>query len=409
MKYLPLNSVSPGHAGYQQQVKEGNIKRIFDLVRSGKCKSRAELVRMMNLSATSVSVLVEELSFRGLIDEIGPTQTSLPGRRPISLRLNSAAHQIVVFTLQRGGVRYTLLDLDCKIIESRSFSLDFSQLPEAEVADRFIALLKDILDRQAKRYDPQRALLLGLCFPGIYMKDERLLSMRSPLGIALSEDAVLRLRDAVKLPVYLLNDTMSLAYAEKKQLDRANPDDPETRDLLYVEVRDSVTSAIISGGEIYAGPYNISGQIGHFTIDYQGRPCPCGNTGCLERYVNLNAILDDAQQACRDAGREAPRDFNELAQRYPDEPMLKASVMQSAKLLAFGLYSLLCSSGMRRIVLGGGIEALGGPFLQEIYHALCTRSLLVHHLDISYAQAGEDAESIGIAMHYLDKVYTITT
>ena len=409
MKYIPLVSAKTGHAGYQQQVKEGNIKRIFDLLRSGKCKSRAELVRMMNLSATSVSVLVEELSFRGLVDETGPTQTSLPGRRPISLRLNSAAHQIVVFALQRSGVRYTLLDLDCRIIESQFFSQDFHRFPEADVEDLFIALLKDILDHQAEKYDPQRALSVGICFPGIYMNDERLLSMRSTLGIALSDDTLLRLRDILQLPVYLLNDTMSLAYAEKKQLDRLNSDESETQDLLYVEVRDNISSAFISGGEIFTGPYNLSGQIGHFTIDYQGRPCPCGNTGCLERYVNLRAILDDAQQACRDAGQEAPHDLNELAKRYPYEPVLLASVTQSAKLLSFGLYSLLCSSGMRRIVLGGGIEVLGKPFLQAIYHALCARSLLIHHLDISYAQAGENAESIGIAMYFLDKVYTITS
>ena len=56
MKYLPLDAVGTGRVGYQQQVKEANIKRIFDLVRSGKCKSRAELVRMMQLSATSVSL-----------------------------------------------------------------------------------------------------------------------------------------------------------------------------------------------------------------------------------------------------------------------------------------------------------------------------------------------------------------
>ena len=62
MKYLPLDAVGTGRVGYQQQVKEANIKRIFDLVRSGKCKSRAELVRMMQLSATSVSAHVEAIS-----------------------------------------------------------------------------------------------------------------------------------------------------------------------------------------------------------------------------------------------------------------------------------------------------------------------------------------------------------
>ena len=100
MKYIPVERPDIGRTGYQQQVKEGNIKRIFDLVRCGKCKSRAEIVRCMDLSATSVSVLVEELTARGLIQEIGPTHTTLPGRRPISLRKKPSTGQWFVVEIQ---------------------------------------------------------------------------------------------------------------------------------------------------------------------------------------------------------------------------------------------------------------------------------------------------------------------
>jgi hypothetical protein len=63
---------------------------------------------------------------------------------------------------------------------------------------------------------------------------------------------------------------------------------------------------------------------------------------------------------------------------------------------------------MRQIVLGGGIEVMGDIFLREVYHALCSRTSLIRDLDLSYAQAGPDAEIVGIAEHYLDKVFTIT-
>ena len=409
MKYLPLDTIDTGHSGYQQHVKEGNIKRIFDLVRSGKCKSRAELVRIMNLSATSVSVLVEELAERHLIDEIGPTQTSLPGRRPISLRLNSATHQMAVFTLLCDGVRYELLDLECQVIESRFFPLDLSQSPAPKDGDAYVRLIEDILEHHAEQYDPSRTLMVGICLPGTYVQCDGVFLTQAALGVAISEESLVQLRQRIQLPLYLANSTKSLAYAEKKYLDATSSDDSEAQDLLYVEIRDGISCAIISHGDIYSGPYNVAGEIGHFTIDYQGRPCPCGNTGCLEQYVNLNAILADAQQACREASLGTPETFEALASRYMEEPVLLASVNRSAKLLAFGLYSLLCSSGMRRIVLGGGIEALGQPFLQEIYRALCSRTLLIRHLDLNYAKAGPDAESAGIAHHFLDKVYSITS
>lgn len=85
MKYLSLDRSEDRRPGYQQLIKEKNIKRVFDLVRGGRCASRAELVRAMHLSATTISALVEELVGEGLLLETGPTLTSLPGRRPMSL------------------------------------------------------------------------------------------------------------------------------------------------------------------------------------------------------------------------------------------------------------------------------------------------------------------------------------
>ena len=78
MKYLALETQLDQRVGYQQFIKEQNIKRVFDLVRSGRCASRAELVRTMHLSATTISALVEELHEDGLVIETGPTLTSTP-------------------------------------------------------------------------------------------------------------------------------------------------------------------------------------------------------------------------------------------------------------------------------------------------------------------------------------------
>ena len=408
MKYLPLETTGAARSGYQQQVKEANIKRIFDLVRSGKCKSRAELVRMMQLSATSVSVLVEELAARGLIHEDGPTQTSLPGRRPISLRLNGDSRQLVVFSLLREGVRYALLNLDCRVLESAFYPFPSAELPAQDAGERYTALLADILEHRAQRFDRRRALVVGLNLPGVHLQSERVFINRISLGVDLSENDMLRLRDRLGLPVFLFNGTKSMAYAEKKRLDAAYPDDPETLDMVFVEICNRISCALIARGNIYTGPYDMAGEIGHFTIDYNGKPCPCGNRGCLERYVNQDVILEDAQRAAEAAGIEPPASFEELALRYEKEPPLREAVLNAARLLAFGLYSVLCSSGMRRIVLGGGIEILGEPFLLEVYQALLSRSMLVQRLELSYTQAGPDAESVGLAQYFLDKVFTIT-
>ena len=408
MKFLPLDTVGTGHNGYQQHVKEANIKRIFDLVRSDKCKSRAELVRIMSLSATSVSVLVDELTERGLINETGPKQTSLPGRRPITLRLNRDAHQIAVFSLDREGVSFDLLNLECSIIESQRFPFPSNQVPRGSAGEAYGQLFENILSTRSRLYDPARALALCVIFPGFCTQNPLALCVQTAMGLEIPIAPLQRLQQRMGLPLFFSGRTKCLAYAEKKYLDATNPDKPEARNLMFVRVGETIGGTVISEGDIYNGPFNVAGQIGHCTIDYQGRPCPCGNIGCLERYVNQSAILEDAQKTCREAGVEPPESFMELAKRADSEPVLAGSLRRSAELLAFGLYSALCASGMRQLVLGGGVEVLGPRFLQDVYHSLCKRSMLIHHLDLSYAQAGPDAASVGIAQYFLDQVFTIT-
>ena len=408
MKYFSTSKAGTSHIGYQQQVKETNIKHIFDLVRSGKCKSRAEIVRQMDLSATSVSVLVEELAHRKLIDETGPTQTSLPGRRPISLRLNKTAHHIAVFSVTTRGVRFALMNLECHILEDLFVPLDPATLTEENQSDAYIEVFDDILRNRSRRFNPSRAMVIGISFPGIYFEPDKLFHTRQSIGFDLPEEPVRRFQHRVGLPVYLLNNTRCMAYAEKKHLDRVEPDGPENQDMLFVRVHERINSGLISGGDLYFGPFNVSGEIGHSTINFQGKPCRCGNRGCLEQYANLSAILESAREAAREAGIELPESLEALADRYPGEPALLESVKRSAQLLSYGLYSVMCSAGIRHIVLGGGIEILGDIFLQEVYNALMSRSLLIRHVILTYAQAGPDAEILGLAEHFLDKVFSIT-
>ena len=408
MKYLPLESASAGHIGYQQRVKEDNIKHIFDLVRSGKCRSRAELVRAMQLSATSVSGLVEELTARGLIHETGPQQTSQPGRRPISLQFNSDARQLVVFTIGSGAVRYSLLDLGCRIRESLTVPIERGHLRQQDAGEILASVCTDILKNRAKLFDHSRVALVGISYPGHYLEEARALSMKSKLNITVSEDSIQRLQRRFNLPFYFANRTMCMAYAEKKRMDAESPDSPEAEDMLFVTVREDVSGALIYNGDLFTGPHNLAGEIGHISIDHGGKPCSCGSVGCLERYVNLDAILEQVQAACLEAGIEPPASIDDLSKNYLDTPAVAGVLYHSADLLATGLYSALCTTGVRQVVLGGGIEALGEGFLHRVYHSICSRSLLIHHLDLSYAQLGQEADSIGLAQYFLDKLFTIT-
>ena len=69
------------------------------------------------------------------------------------------------------------------------------------------------------------------------------------------------------------------------------------QNLLCVTVGTGVGGGLIINGKLYRGTTGSAGEIGHLTLYPEGVPCPCGNQGCLERYVGALAMAAEARQA----------------------------------------------------------------------------------------------------------------
>lgn len=50
---------------------------------------------------------------------------------------------------------------------------------------------------------------------------------------------------------------------------------------------------IMMDGILFRGKDGFAGEIGHTILFPEGRPCPCGNHGCLEQYASEKAILEE--------------------------------------------------------------------------------------------------------------------
>src|SRR2546425_12872258 len=75
------------------------------------------------------------------------------------------------------------------------------------------------------------------------------------------------------------------------------------RSTLFPYTRSSDLGGIVLHGEIYHGASDIPDEIGHMTIDSNGRRCKCGNYGCLEAYASGPAIAARAVEGI-EAGAE---------------------------------------------------------------------------------------------------------
>jgi len=407
MKYLSSEPRSELRGGYQLRVKEENIKRVFDLVRAGKCFSRAELARVMHLSATTVSALVDELQELGLILEAGPSLTQLPGRRPMKLRLNQSSHQLAVFSLNRRGVRFTLFDLGCRVKESFFVEHPAGTSEKKDSGEDYAALFEEVLLQRSRYFDPSAALVIGVSFPGIYLEEEKAFYVETAMNVSLSEASMRKLEMRLGIPLFFANVSMCRAYAEKKHLDASLNPEEETKDLVFINICDGVGAGIIADGNMLTGPYDTAGEFGHISIDFHGSPCNCGNRGCLENYVNQNAILASVAQACHSAGEPVPESFADLAGIYARSNAARKVLDDVAEKLGIGIYTMICATGIRRIIVGGGIEILGEEFLNKLRSCAGNHRHLTRHMSMTYAKVGEDGDSIGLAHYFLDREYRI--
>lgn len=408
----------------QQLIKEENIKCLFNLLNRNRELARADMVRMTGLSPTTVSALVDELVRENLVVETGYARTMQTGRKPINLRINGAGRQIPVFSFSRWGVRYTLYNLQLEVLESifvphdaeryGGFAADAEDTNPEAGAD-YAELIRDILLNRAQLYHPEIALVICISFPGIYLPEQRIFSL-SAMHISLRLDTLSALEKEIGVPLFFGNSSQSLAYAEKKRLDSI---ESLTDDLIYVNVCEGVGAGIIAGGEIFNGKDNFAGEIGHVTINYNGKPCSCGGRGCLEQYVNVDAVIERAAQiaafkpvaafgALKERDAKLTLEMIGAAYDSGDDEIISAIDNVAAQLFA-GIYSVVCVTGIRRVIIGGGIEKLGDGFLKRL-RFLAKRThgnVLMHGLTFDYGSITVENSGIGVAEYFIDKKFEI--
>jgi len=426
MKYLTEPIISNNKKLNSQQVmKEENIMLLFDRINNHRDISRAGLVRITKLSPTTVSTLIDELVAMGLVTETGLAKTTLAGRKPIKLKIAPDGLQIPVFSLNRWGIQYTLYDLEYNEIEALfvphradqygGFDEDSDEDPDS--GTDYADLIYDIFTNKAKRIDPEKVAAICISHPGLYLEEDQTFSC-SALHVSIRKEVLVDLERKLGYKIFIGNSSMCFAYAEKKCLNNIGED---VHDLLYLNVTNGIGAGIVYHDEIFTGPSITAGELGHLSIDYKGKKCRCGSRGCLENYVNTDAVLSAVKKA---VSRTQCSEMLDLAQGSYDNITLEMvgeaydrqieavrnAIDDIAEKLFTGIYGMICITGIRRIVIGGGIERLGDGFLNKLVELSMadTDNVFTRNVKITYAKSGFKGDSVGIAKYFIDKVFTIT-
>src|SRR5690606_22979011 len=63
------------------------------------------------------------------------------------------------------------------------------------------------------------------------------------------------------------------------------------KDFLVVTLGTGVGSGFVANGKLIYGYTGFAGELGHVTIEQNGRLCGCGKRGCMERYCSATGIV----------------------------------------------------------------------------------------------------------------------
>ena len=364
-------SIQARNASY---TKEYNRKLIFNLLLK-EPMSRSELSRQTGLTRSALTLITDDMIAEGLVFETNRAAEK-QGRVPVLLDVNKDGFLAVGVYLNRERCAAGLVNLKYECLYERE--IDLSPCADAGHAMDVIGrAVRDIIKDSGA--DPSKLFGVGVSAPGPVDRDTgRILN---PPDFQLWQYANLGegLSARTGYPVMVDNDAYALADFSRQYVDST------IGCYLFLKIGPRVGSGIVYKGNLYRGVDGISGEIGHMSIDHNGRKCPCGNSGCLELYASFPHLL-------REFGDIFPSWDKVVAAAAGQDRLAIEIVRKEAGYLSAGVVNTLNALNLEAVVLAGDILSgfdLLAPMVEErVNSQIITRSF--RDIRIISAQTGMD-------------------
>lgn len=333
-------------------MRRANMALILRHLRDHGGRSRARLAGETGLSKASMTTLIAELEARGLVAEGEPDRERGIGRPGLLVDLDGVGACGIGVEVSLDYLSMIALDLTGSVIRETVRPLNTPALSVGEVAQRVARLLDDTL--VSLRTSGARPVGVTIGMPGFTDADTGFLRSAPNLGwkdVAFVHEVTSRMNEPIA-QVRVQNDAKLAAIAQHA-LAKADG----VQDLVYVTGDVGIGGGIIAGGALMTGVSGFSGEIGHLRLDPWNRPCPCGRTGCWERWVGLDGMFElvaDEGDPVRDPSVDIEERLREVHRRVETgDEHARAGLASVAQGLGEGLSVIADVLNPARIVLGG--------------------------------------------------------
>lgn len=271
--HAPLSANTPVAA------RRHNRRVILQALRRFGGLSRVELARLTGLTPQAIANIVIALMEDGLVREAGRKKSSR-GQPPITIELAGDGGFALGIRIDSKSYNVVAVSLTGKVLSKEHGQVD---VHDEQVLD----LIADIYTTTIRKHANARCFGAGIVPPGPFDTTWPSVPVPGAIAVLQRQSVVAELSRKLDTDVFLANDAYAAAIGEK--LYGAAKD---LHDFFYLYIGEGVGGGIVIGGESYRGTGGNGGEAGHMIVDPNGRPCYCGNRGCLGQYLSLGALRE---------------------------------------------------------------------------------------------------------------------
>ncbi|MFB7249133.1 ROK family transcriptional regulator [Microbacterium sp. NPDC056234] len=357
------------------------VGELFQLLRDGEPRTRAELAKRSGLARSTVAARVDELMRKGLITPVADA-ASTGGRPPSQFALNPTAKVVIAADIGASHTTVAVTDLAGTVLAERTGRLAVSLGPEP-VLSWFAEAAHELIAEAGLTHDRVAAVGVGVPGPVEHATGR---PAKPPIMPGWDGfDVPGWVQQHMQVPVLVDNDVNVSALGERAAAW------PSTDHMIFVKVATGIGAGIISDGRLLRGAQGIAGDFGHVRVSRGADvPCHCGNTGCLEALASGPAIARSLSQ--RGVAAADGDDVVELVKAGNLEAI--QAVRQAGRDLGEVLTASVSLLNPSVITIGGAMARVGEHLIAGVREVVYRHSmpLATEHLAIVQSvTAGEAA------------------
>lgn len=261
-----------------ESMKNSNTNLILKLIIQNEAISRADISRETQLNKATVSAITSTLIENELIVESGDTKDT-GGRRAKLLKFSKNSGTVFVIDMGVNTITSSITNLTGDILYTLEHSIrstDFDQQTEH---------LFEIIQQLQSNTTPSSHGVVGIAISIHGLVDNNGAIKYLPYYEWSNVDLRSRIEEKFSIPTFLNNDSNLFTLGDSLASNHS-------KNLLAINIDSGVGLGIIINGELYRGHTGFAGELGHMIVETNGKPCSCGNSGCLEQYISERAVSE---------------------------------------------------------------------------------------------------------------------